>query len=165
MPFHVYILYSVRIKKPYVGFTSDLEARVTSHNLSTKGWTVRGRPWILIYTEEFGSKAEAMDREKVLKSGKGRVIVKGIVREYLQLHGAVRSSLDSYPPGADTGSSPVPLLNEPSEYPSLGTSGGFLLLEIPVRKKNRKNDLDHRSQFFVGGVAKRRSMAQENKGN
>ena len=108
MPFHVYILYSVRIKRPYVGFTSDLEARIISHNLSSKGWTVRGRPWTLIYAEEFGSKAKAMNREKELKSGKGRVIVKGIVQEYLKLRGAVGSSLGSYPPGADTGSSPVP---------------------------------------------------------
>jgi len=69
MPFHVYILYSVKIQKTYVGFTSNLEARFKSHNVSTKGWTIRGRPWVLVYSEVYYSKALAIAREKELKSG------------------------------------------------------------------------------------------------
>ncbi len=44
-----------------------------SHNqLATKGWTIKFRPWKVVHTEEFDNKADAMKREKQLKSAKGR---------------------------------------------------------------------------------------------
>ncbi|MBS1505093.1 MAG: GIY-YIG nuclease family protein [Bacteroidetes bacterium] len=74
--FYVYVLYSASFEKIYVGFTSDLTARFNSHNqLSKKGWTVKFRPWLLAYSEEFATKAEAMKREKELKSAKGRLFI------------------------------------------------------------------------------------------
>ena len=85
MPFYVYILYSTKLDKTYVGSTSNLNARTISHNVSRKGWTVRGRPWVLIYFETFSSKTEAVKREKELKSGKGRVFIKDLILpKYLQ---------------------------------------------------------------------------------
>jgi putative endonuclease len=79
MSYTVYVLYSERFNKHYVGFTSDLEARIKSHNeLSTKGYTKKNRPWKLIYTEEYESKKAAMQREKFLKSGKGREFIKSL---------------------------------------------------------------------------------------
>ena len=67
--FTVYAIYSEKFDKIYVGFTSDLEARIKSHNeLATKGWTIKYRPWKLIYQEEYDLKEEAMNREKELKS-------------------------------------------------------------------------------------------------
>ena len=69
----VYVLFSIENDKIYIGFTSNLEQRLLSHNeLSTKGWSVRFRPWKIIYTEIFKDKASAMKREKELKSFKGR---------------------------------------------------------------------------------------------
>jgi putative endonuclease len=77
MEYVVYILFSEKSQKYYTGFTSDLISRFHSHNeLSTKGWTIKYRPWKVIYVEFFASKTEALAREKYLKSGKGR--------EYLQ---------------------------------------------------------------------------------
>ncbi|MFM8431209.1 MAG: GIY-YIG nuclease family protein [Bacteroidota bacterium] len=71
--FVVYVLFSQRCGKHYVGFTSNLEQRLLSHNqLSKKGWTTRCRPWKIIHSESFPSKSEAMRREKWLKSGVGR---------------------------------------------------------------------------------------------
>jgi putative endonuclease len=71
--FKVYILYSPSHNKIYVGFTSNLEQRLLSHNeLGKKGWTIRYRPWKLIHTETYETKPEAMFREKELKAGKGR---------------------------------------------------------------------------------------------
>lgn len=56
-----------------MGFTSNLEQRLLSHNeLGKKGWTIQFRPWQLLYSEEYETKAEALLREKNLKSGKGR---------------------------------------------------------------------------------------------
>ena len=76
IPFHmytVYIMYSPVYNKIYIGYTSDLGSRMLSHNfLSHKGWTRKFRPWLVIHTEIYPTKAEAMVREKELKGAKGR---------------------------------------------------------------------------------------------
>jgi len=69
----VYISYSKNCNKIYIGYTGNLEQRLLSHNtLGKKGWTIKFRPWELIYHQKFDTKEEAMAREKELKSGKGR---------------------------------------------------------------------------------------------
>ncbi|HET8866149.1 MAG TPA: GIY-YIG nuclease family protein [Gracilimonas sp.] len=74
--FIVYALYSPNYEKIYVGYTSNMEQRLLSHNkLGKKGWTIKFRPWELVFTEEFEDKKEAMKREKQLKSAKGREYV------------------------------------------------------------------------------------------
>ncbi|HEX7845643.1 MAG TPA: GIY-YIG nuclease family protein [Chitinophagaceae bacterium] len=74
--FTVYVLYSEQYDKIYIGYTSNLEARLKSHQeLSTKGWTVKFRPWKLIHTEIFEKKTDAMRREKQLKTAKGREFI------------------------------------------------------------------------------------------
>ncbi len=71
--FKVYVLYSKKFDKIYIGFTSNLESRMLSHNyLSKKGYTVKYRLWEVVYTEIFKTKKEAMKREKELKSSRGR---------------------------------------------------------------------------------------------
>ena len=73
MAYTVYVLYSRAYKKFYIGYTSNLKHRLRSHNeLSTKGWTVRYRPWELVYQERFETKSGAMLRERELKSSRGR---------------------------------------------------------------------------------------------
>jgi putative endonuclease len=74
--FIVYVLYSEKHNKIYIGYTSNIEQRLLSHNeLGTKGYTLRYRPWKLIYTESFLLKLDAMKREKQLKSAKGREFI------------------------------------------------------------------------------------------
>ncbi len=74
--FTVYVLYSKRFNKIYIGYTSNLKARFLSHNkLGTKGWTIKFRPWEIAVTEEFQTKKEAMNREKQLKSANGREFI------------------------------------------------------------------------------------------
>ena len=69
----VYILYSAKFDKIYIGYSQNLEQRLLSHNeLGKKGWTIKFRPWKLIHKEEFETKVEAISREKFLKSGRGR---------------------------------------------------------------------------------------------
>ena len=78
----VYVLYSEKYEKIYIGYTSDLEQRLISHNeLGTKGWTIKFRPWSLLYTEEFSLKSEAMKRERQLKSAKGREFIRKMIPE------------------------------------------------------------------------------------
>ncbi len=78
--FVVYILFSEDYGKTYVGFTSNLIERFKSHNyLSKKGYKIKFRPWQVIYVEFFTTKSEALKREKLLKSGKGREFIKEII--------------------------------------------------------------------------------------
>jgi len=71
--FFVYVLYSRSADKFYVGYTSNLESRLLSHNqLGTKDWTKRFRPWELVHTEIYETKSSALKREKELNTGVGR---------------------------------------------------------------------------------------------
>jgi len=75
--FTVYVLYSTKIQKKYTGFTQDLEKRIIQHNLGLLGKFTKGKgPWVLIYSEIFQTKVEAIVREKELKTGKGRDFLK-----------------------------------------------------------------------------------------
>ncbi|PXY38646.1 endonuclease, partial [Flavobacterium cheongpyeongense] len=51
-----------------------------SHNvLETKGYTLKFRPWKVIYVEFFDAKAEAIKKEKYLKTGIGREFIKNLI--------------------------------------------------------------------------------------
>ena len=79
--FTTYVLYSEKYNKIYVGYTSSLEERVKSHNIFAKtGYTVKFRPWIVIYTECYDSKQEAMKREKELKTLRGRDFIRNLIK-------------------------------------------------------------------------------------
>ena len=57
-----------------------MQQRLLSHNiLETKGYTLKYRPWKVIYTEVFSEKPEAMKREKQLKTAKGREFIWNLV--------------------------------------------------------------------------------------
>ena len=69
----VYVLYSPKYDKIYIGYSSDVQTRFKFHNeLARKGWTIRFRPWIIAHSEDFDAKTEALKREKQLKSAAGR---------------------------------------------------------------------------------------------
>ena len=79
--FVVYALYSERFNKIYIGYTSNLVARLRSHNeLGTRSYTVKYRPWKVIHTELFNSKSEALKREKKLKTAAGRQFIWSLVK-------------------------------------------------------------------------------------
>ena len=48
------------------------EGRLVRHNLSHRGFTSKGQPWELVYTEFFDLKSDATAREKQLKGWKNR---------------------------------------------------------------------------------------------
>jgi len=80
--FTVYVLYSAKFNQIYIGFTSDLVNRFLSHNeLATKGHTIKYRPWVIAYTEEYKTKSEAMKRESQLKSANGRKFIWEIIHQ------------------------------------------------------------------------------------
>ncbi len=74
--YHMYVLYSPRFNKIYIGFSGDVRNRLLIHNDSRNtGWTAHYQPWELFYTEEYTTKSEAMKREKQLKTSRGRAFV------------------------------------------------------------------------------------------
>ena len=77
--FTVYILFSSSIDKYYVGYTNDLERRLTEHNRKKGKYTDGGIPWRLVHQEEYESKSEAMNREKFIKSQKSRQYILSII--------------------------------------------------------------------------------------
>jgi putative endonuclease len=80
MQFTVYVLHSVSFDKIYIGYTSNLESRLRSHNeLATKGWTMKFRPWNVVHSETFESKILALKREKELKSYQGRLFIRNVI--------------------------------------------------------------------------------------
>ncbi len=63
----VYILYSEKIDRYYIGFSSNVTARLRKHNNASKGFTNAGRPWVIVYTEQYDIKQDAAARERQLE--------------------------------------------------------------------------------------------------
>ncbi len=72
MKFYVYILLSLKDKKFYTGFTSDLRNRLSEHAQGLVRSTKDRRPLKLIHYEYFIDEHDAKAREIFLKSGFGR---------------------------------------------------------------------------------------------
>ncbi|MCL5438976.1 MAG: GIY-YIG nuclease family protein [Patescibacteria group bacterium] len=70
--FYVYILLSLKDKKFYVGFTTDLKDRLSRHARGGVRSTMNRRPLKLINYEYFINEEDAKAREVFLKSGFGR---------------------------------------------------------------------------------------------
>jgi putative endonuclease len=51
----------------YVGWTHDVPRRLAQHNAGKGARTTRGRVWVLLHTEPFATRREAMSREWHLK--------------------------------------------------------------------------------------------------
>ena len=93
--YFVYILYSPSAGKTYTGYTNNVARRLIEHNITeSKGFTLRYRPWVIIHTESFQNKQQAMDREKFLKTGRGREEVKAFVTDFLGRNGAVSAAAE-----------------------------------------------------------------------
>ena len=57
-------------KKTYVGYTDNIEIRLTKHNSNKGAKSTKGYKWLLIYDKKFKSKNEAMSFEYKLKHNK-----------------------------------------------------------------------------------------------
>ena len=71
--FCVYVLWSDKLQKRYIGCTEFMNERLLQHNTGRNRFTKGGIPWSLIYAEEFTTLSQARKRESFLKSGVGRV--------------------------------------------------------------------------------------------
>ena len=70
-PYFVYILRSQKDGRYYIGSTRDVEARLIFHNNGLQRSTKSRIPLILVYSETFTNKLDALKREKQIKAYKG----------------------------------------------------------------------------------------------
>ena len=75
----VYILYSKRLDKYYVGACTDLERRLYEHNIGHSKFTATGIPWKLVYQETFEDLKSAKARELKIKKMKSRKYIEGLI--------------------------------------------------------------------------------------
>ena len=86
MFYTVYILYSKKDNKLYVGCTKDIKARLARHKAGYVQATKYRLPIELIRTEKFENKGEAFNRERFLKSLWGAREKKKILQKFLNDH-------------------------------------------------------------------------------
>ena len=79
MPYFTYILQSEKSGKFYTGATKELNLRILRHNKGSTPSTKSGRPWKLVYIEQFSSKIEALKREREIKKMKSRLYIEALI--------------------------------------------------------------------------------------
>ena len=80
----VYVLYSLKDGNLYIGCSSNLKERLTSHFHGYSKSTAGRRPFRLIFCEYFLSKPDALRREKYFKTNAGKRGLKLIMRKSLE---------------------------------------------------------------------------------
>jgi len=81
---YVYVLRSISDGGFYIGYSANLRRRVAQHiEGAALAASYRG-PWKLIYYEAYLEQADAVGREKFLKSGGGRRFLRSQLKHYLQ---------------------------------------------------------------------------------
>ena len=75
----MYILYSVKLDKYYVGACTNISRRLSEHNIGHSKFTKTGIPWQLMLTEEFATLIEAKQRERRIKQMKSRKYIEKLI--------------------------------------------------------------------------------------
>ena len=81
--YYVYILFSLKERGLYIGYTSDLKNRLKEHASDRVSATSCRTPVLLIHYEYFINMTDAKSREKYLKSGFGRKQMNQFLRRTL----------------------------------------------------------------------------------
>ncbi len=70
-------------KKTYVGYTINLENRLSKHNSSKGAKATRGYKWKIIFSKKFKSKSNALSYEYFLKNDRKKrsSIIESIINE------------------------------------------------------------------------------------
>lgn len=75
----VYILWSEKLQRYYIGLTSDIDKRLKYHNYGKSTYTKRGIPWKLVYKELCVTKQDAWKREMQIKGYKVGIAFKKLI--------------------------------------------------------------------------------------
>ncbi|MEM7229233.1 MAG: GIY-YIG nuclease family protein [Planctomycetota bacterium] len=72
---YLYVLRSDRTGRRYVGSCANIVRRFHEHNTRQSKSTRHGVPWTIIYLESATSREFAVQRERFLKTGRGREFI------------------------------------------------------------------------------------------
>lgn len=81
---YVYVLRSLKDHQFYIGTTNNIERRLAQHNRGENTSTASRVPLELIYFEGHRNKDDAIRREHYFKTTKGKVMLRAILKEFLQ---------------------------------------------------------------------------------
>ncbi|MEJ2048598.1 MAG: GIY-YIG nuclease family protein [Calditrichota bacterium] len=76
---YIYLIYSEKLDRYYVGYTDNLSWRLERHNLGWGRFTKGGIPWDLVCFEKYHTKQEALKREREIKSKKSRKYIENLI--------------------------------------------------------------------------------------
>lgn len=79
--FYVYILFSEALNKYYIGSTQNISIRLEKHLQSHKGFTSKAKDWVLVYSEEFKTRTEAIRRERQIKKWRSRIMIEKLFKK------------------------------------------------------------------------------------
>ena len=80
--FYTYVLQSEKDGKFYAGYTKDLDLRFEQHQKGYVDSTKNRRPFKLIYYEACLEQADALKREKYLKTHYGKMFLGNRLKSY-----------------------------------------------------------------------------------
>ena len=80
--YFVYILYSYKYDKFYIGQTNSLRHRLAKHNSGFVKSTKLFIPYVIVWSVEKGTRNEAMALEKKLKNLKSKPRLKKFIEKY-----------------------------------------------------------------------------------
>lgn len=77
----VYILYSQRSGRYYIGHTKNITKRLGSHNAGKVKSTKAYKPWTVVHLETAVTKQSAFKREQEIKAYKGGNAFKKLIKQ------------------------------------------------------------------------------------
>jgi len=80
--FFTYIIQSKLDNSFYIGYTSDLNKRMEFHNMGLSKYTSKKIPWVLVYSEGFETKQNAISREIFLKKQKNKEFYNNLIKKF-----------------------------------------------------------------------------------
>ena len=78
--FHLYIIYSKKLDRYYVGYTENIDLRITQHNSGISSFTSKAKDWTLVYNESFATREQAHHRELEIKRKKSRKYIEWLIQ-------------------------------------------------------------------------------------
>ena len=72
-------MFSQKLNRYYVGYSSCLNERIKKHNSNHKGYTGKANDWVLLYSEKYESKQEAYAREREIKAWKSKKRIENLI--------------------------------------------------------------------------------------
>jgi putative endonuclease len=76
--FYTYILFSEKLNRYYIGQSHDVESRLSEHNSGKGIYTGKTQDWVLVFSQQFDTRAEAMHFETKIKNRGAKRFISGL---------------------------------------------------------------------------------------